>query len=161
RTDVLTATRTERATYMLERPGAYALPAVEIAWWNLRDEKVAEAHVDAVTLQVSANPAALGGESSARAASRWRAVLSTLAADWPPVVLALGALAVLAWMFRHLLRGASEQLERRRSAYRHSEGAAFARLRKTARQRDAEKTYFALLAWLERFTPVAPDHTIA
>src|SRR5262249_42112244 len=24
-----------------------------------------------------------------------------------------------------------------------------------------EKTYFALLAWLERFTPVAPDHTIA
>src|SRR5262249_19729608 len=41
------------------------------------------------------------------------------------------------------------------------ESAAFVRLRQTARRRDAQKTYFALLAWLERFAPLAPDHTVA
>ena len=34
RTDALTATRTDSATYMLQRPGDYALPAIDVRWWN-------------------------------------------------------------------------------------------------------------------------------
>ena len=35
RTDAMTSTRIDSATYMLQRPGNYVLPAIDIAWWNV------------------------------------------------------------------------------------------------------------------------------
>src|SRR5262249_22007638 len=162
RTDLLTATRIERATYMLQRPGAYVLPAIDIAWWNLREQKIEQARADALTLQVAANPAlaAERNQGTVSAASRWRAALAALAADWPIVALMITALATLAWLSPRAARAARGSIERRRSAYRRSELASFVQLRRTARRHDPAATYFALLAWLARFAPVAPDHTV-
>ena len=161
RTDVLTATRVDRVTYMLEKPGDYVLPAIELAWWDLRGQRIVQARADPVALSVAANPALpqRAGENPVRA--RWRDAVAALAAHWPLVALATGLLAGLAWLLPRALRIAWHWIERRRVAYRRSEAAAFASLRKAAQSGDHAKTYFALLAWLERFEPVAPAHTIA
>ena len=162
RTDALTATRIDRATYMLQRPGTYVLPAIDIAWWNLREQKIEQAHADAVTVQVAANPALApdSNQSTFSARAGWRAALAILENDWPIVALVLAVLATLAWLSPRAARAARGWIERRRSAYRRSELASFVQLRRTARHHDAAATYFALLAWLARFAPAAPDHTV-
>src|SRR5215468_7784907 len=57
RTDVMTSTRVDSATYMLQRPGSYVLPAIDIAWWNVGSGKVERIHLDELPLTVAANPA--------------------------------------------------------------------------------------------------------
>src|SRR6185437_3826143 len=68
RSDALLSTRVDSATYMLQRPGDYSLPAIDVRWWNLGSGKIETAHLDAVTLQVAVNPdqpgAAVGPGSS-------------------------------------------------------------------------------------------------
>ena len=49
RTDVLTATRIDRATFMLQQPGDYVLPAIDLAWWNLGDQTIQRARAGEVT----------------------------------------------------------------------------------------------------------------
>jgi hypothetical protein len=79
---------------------------------------------------------------------------------WPIVLLALGLLIVLALLAPRAARALRGWIERRRAAYAASEAASFAHLRKIAHRGDPAATYFALLAWLERFAPVAPTHTL-
>src|SRR5262249_20189656 len=117
RTDVLTATRIDRATFMLQKPGAYVLPAIDIGWWNLREQKIEQAHADAVTLQVAANPALAPdtNQGTVSATARWRAALATLATYWPAVALVVAVLAILAWLSPRAVRAARGWIERRRS----------------------------------------------
>jgi len=35
---------------MLEKPGDYTLPAIELAWWNVRDSKIERARADSIVL---------------------------------------------------------------------------------------------------------------
>src|SRR5262249_3197684 len=52
RSDTLSSTRVDSATYMLQRPGNYWLPAIDVRWWNLGSGKIETAHLDAVALDV-------------------------------------------------------------------------------------------------------------
>ena len=40
RTDALTATRTDSATYILQWPGDFVLPAIDVCWWNAGEGRV-------------------------------------------------------------------------------------------------------------------------
>ena len=40
RTDALTSTRVDSATYMLQRPGDYVLPAIDVSWWNIGSGRI-------------------------------------------------------------------------------------------------------------------------
>lgn len=162
RSDALTATRIDRATYMLERPGDYLLPAIEVAWWNVRDQKVERAQVDPVALHVAANPALAQGTSAVPSGRRsWHASLDRLLDHWPLIALLLAILAAIAWMTPRAIQALCHWNERRREAYRASEACAFARVRSAARRGDASRTYADLVAWLERVGSLAPDHTVA
>ena len=70
RTSSLSATRVDEATYMLEKPGNYTLPAIVLAWWNARDGKVERAQADAIVLHVADNPAAHTNVTAERGLSR-------------------------------------------------------------------------------------------
>lgn len=48
------AGQTQRITYLLQRPGEYTLPAVEIRWFNTRSGKVETARLPALPLHVAA-----------------------------------------------------------------------------------------------------------
>ena len=89
RTDALTATRTDSATYILQRPGDYVLPAIDVRWWNAGEGRVETAHLDAVTMQVAPNPAVQSaGASAPKARLNWTAIVDLMADHWRFALLA-------------------------------------------------------------------------
>jgi hypothetical protein len=154
RTDALTATRTDSATYILQRQGDYVLPPVDVRWWNAGKGRIETAHLDAVTLQVAANPdmdAARAGAPADR--SRWATVAGFVLDHLNALIAAIAGLAALAWIAPRLARAIAARHRRRRAAYLQSEQFAFDMLRRVARRGDARASYFALLDWLRRFGP--------
>jgi hypothetical protein len=161
RTDALTATRTDSATYILQRPGDYTLPAIDVRWWNAGEGRVETAHLDAVTMQVAANPAVQpAGASAPKARLNWTAIVDLIADQW---LFALLATIVIAGLMRGgpgAVRGIAAYRRRRRQAYLQSEAFAFSRFRHALRHRDAKAAYFAMLDWLPHVDATTPDHTI-
>ena len=162
RSDALTSTRTDSATYMLQRPGDYVLPAIDIRWWNVSTGKMELAHLDAVPLQVAANPAARGTFAAGATGVRWSwdAIVDFIAGHWFMAMLALTALAVIAWFAPSVARTMAARYRRRQEAYLESEAWSFHLFRRAAAGDDARTVYFAMLDWLQRFEPAAPDRTI-
>ncbi|MGN6460237.1 MAG: BatD family protein [Pseudolabrys sp.] len=161
RTDVLSSTRTDQATYMLEQAGDVTLPAVELRWWNARAQKIESAHADSVTLHVVENPALKGTASSPdETVPVIRRAILFLIDHWRVTLALIVALGALALLGPRMLRDGRSWIARRHDAYRLSEARAFADLRATARHGDAGATYSAMLHWLLRFEPAAPAHTI-
>jgi hypothetical protein len=162
RTDTMTSTRVDSATYMLQRPGNYVLPAIDIAWWNVGSGKIERIRLGEVPLAVAVNPAepaagAAGGEGARRSVN---AIIDVLAEHWLIALLALVLLAIAGWFAPRAIRALRAERQRRHAAYLQSEEFSFHQLRHAARRGDARAIYFALLDWLQRFEPVAPDHTI-
>jgi hypothetical protein len=161
RSDVLTATRTDSATYMLQKPGDYQLPAIDIGWWNVAEQKIERAHLDAVSLQVAVNPAQPGVSADQRA-SRWSGdtLIDHVFDHWLLAVVALMVLAAMAWIAPRTVRAIASWRRQRREAYLQSEAWSFEQFCGAVRHGDAKAVYFALLDWLQRFAPVAPDHSL-
>jgi len=161
RTDALTATRTDSATYILQRPGEYALPAIDVRWWNAGEGRVETAHLDAVTMQVAANPAVQpGGASAPKARFNWTTIVDLIADHWLSALLATIVIAGFIRVGPGAVRGIAAYHRRRRQAYLQSEAFAFSRLRDAVRHRDAKTAYFALLDWLPHVGATTPDHTV-
>jgi len=162
RTDAMTSTRVDSATYMLQRPGNYVLPAIDIAWWNVGTGKVERIHLDEVALAVAVNPAepAASAATGQRARRSLNVVVDLLAEHWLISLLALAALSIAGWFAPRAIRAVRERRRQRHAAYLQSEEFSFHQLRHAARRGDAKAMYFALLHWLQRFGPAAPDHTI-
>jgi len=119
-------------------------------------------HLDAVPLQVAANPAAQGAPPAGATGARWNwdAFIDAVANHWLVAVLALATLGAIGWFAPAAARTIAAGHRRRREAYRQSEAWSFRLLRHAAGSGDARIVYFAMLDWLQRFEPVAPDHTI-
>lgn len=162
RTDVMTSTRVDSATYMLARPGDYELPAVDIGWWNVGSGKVERARLDAVPLKVAANPAvesaAPGGRS--RPGWTWDGVVDLIAGHWLLALISALVIGALIWLAPGAVRRISAYHRRRRQAYLQSEPFAFSRFRHAVRRGDAKAAYFAMLDWLPHVDATTPDHTV-
>jgi len=153
RTDALTATRTDSATYILQQPGDYVLPAIDVRWWNVGEGRVETAHLDAVAMQVAANPAAETKGNAPAARSNWAAIFDLVADHWVAAIFTLAGLTALAWLIPRAGRAIADLYRQHRASYLHSEQFHFDQLRRAARSGDAKASYFALLAWLQRFGP--------
>jgi hypothetical protein len=162
RTDVLTATRVDAATYMLQRPGDYVLPAVTLRWWNVATGKVETARIAEVSFHVADDPAVpvAPSETSQRKWS-WNTLAGFVIDRWRLSLVMLAAVLTLAWLLPRAMRVVPPWFFRRRDAFVASESWSFMHFLMTCRAGDPEKTYFALLGWLARFDPIAPSHTIA
>ncbi|MGF6306274.1 hypothetical protein ABIB82_000306 [Bradyrhizobium sp. i1.8.4] len=162
RTDATTSTRVDSATYMLERPGDYSLPAIDIGWWNIGSGKLEVVHLDAVPLKVAVNPAA-GSPAPAVQSSKswtWDGFVDILAEHWLAMLLTLVGIGALVWFAPGVLRRIADDHHRRRQAYLRSEAFAFGRLRRAGRQHDARAVYFALLDWLPHLDAAPPNNTL-
>ena len=159
RSDTLSSARVDSATYMLEKPGDYLLPAIDARWWNAGESRTEIAHLDAVRLQVAGNPAAEG--SGAVNVGGVRQSLNSffdfVADHWPLALIVLAILVLLAWLAPRLARTIALRRQEHREAWLQSESYFFDRLRHAARRGDARTAYFALLDWLQR---LEPPHTV-
>jgi hypothetical protein len=161
RTDVMTSTRVDSATYMLERAGGYSLPPIDIGWWNIGSGEVEMVHLDAVPLKVAANPAA--GSTPVEQLGQgwtWEGLIDLVADHWMPALLVVLGIAALARLAPGTMRGIADYRRRQRQAYLQSEAFAFSRLRRAIHQRDARAAYFALLDWLAHLGATPPDNTL-
>ncbi|WP_145669385.1 BatD family protein [Bradyrhizobium stylosanthis] len=157
RADVTTSTRTDSAIYMLERNGSYALPEIVIAWWNTESARIEQIRLEAMPLEVEGGPTAGGLPSGAWT---WEAVRDAVIDHWALVSLLFIGIIGLAWGAPAAARRLMRIFQRRHAAYLNSEAWSFRHLRRAAGKRDAADVYFGLLAWLQRFEPVAKVGTI-
>jgi hypothetical protein len=160
RTDALTSTRTDSATYMLQRPGNYALPAIEVGWWNIGEQRVERAHLDAVTFEVAANPNMPVATVEQRPRWDWDGIVDFIRQHWLLAVVAAAALVSAIWVAPRVIRTIRTRYRVRRETRLQSEGWSFQQFRRAAESGDAKAAYFALLNWLQRFKSIAPVDSI-
>ncbi len=148
-------TRIESATYVLQRPGTYTLPAIRIPWWNTEAKRMETAELEAVTFEVAANPdlravpTTAGPEAPPARPHAWKV--------WLALALLLGA-AALAWT-----RYGPAWLDRRRAdreARAQAEPALFERVLAACRDGAPEAAYPRLLEWTESLTPATTLETL-
>ena len=154
--------RVDEATYMLEQAGDYTLPATELAWWNARDSKVERIRTGTIVFHVVDNPTARAGQSGEASMSGrdWRAPVVWILDHWLLCVAVLSALGALVWLASAAVRTVRRRIMQRRTAYLGSEAWSFAQLRAAAHDRNSAKVYFALLSWVGRFDPLAPNRSL-
>jgi hypothetical protein len=162
------ATRTESATYILEKEGRYTLPEIVIVWWNPQTKRMNKARLPAIELQVEVNS---GYNTEAFASSQeaeekpleqpGRTVLERLKASLHWVGLLLGV-SLLLLVLRRILNAKGISIKsyfaeiRKRRA--NAEITYFKRFRKASLSNDTKATLRELMFWLDRtYTrPVAP-----
>lgn len=132
--------RTDKATYVFERPGTYVLPGLSQPWWDTARKQARSEPLAGATITVLASDAAGGGPAAP--GGGWIAIAAGLA-----VLLALLAAR----------RRLAALLHRRRD--RHRASVAFARkvLMETAPGGDAAATCSALGIWLQRLPATARE----
>ena len=137
----VTGRRTDRVTYVFERPGTYRLPDAAQSWWDLDDGAARTAQEPGVEIVVRAAEAAAAATGTPDAARR-RPWLATAG-----VALALLAAGAFGYRYR---TAAITWWRRRREAREDSEPAVFRRLQRACRAGDAAATYRLLHVWLSR-----------
>jgi hypothetical protein len=148
--------RTESSTYVLQHEGAYRLPPVEVAWWDINARVLRRARLEPVDFAVAAGtrsadeiplppePATAVGESALEKAR-------DAVARYSPLVLAV--LLVLALSRRRLaarLGALRERYLRRRQERAETLAAYFTRVEQAARTDDRAQLMAATYQWLDR-----------
>ncbi len=131
--DPPTATRVEAITYVIEAPGAYALPGLSLDWWNTATGTRETARTDPVSLSVAAPPGWQAGGAERRFLP-WFVLLGLL--------VGAGTMALLA---------------RRRHPAPPSEARLYRALRHAIRAGRPAELRPALRAWLARAAPEARE----
>lgn len=135
------ASREERLTLVFEAGGEFAIPGVELEYWNLATQSIAKASAPGLAITVTGPPVATP-ESAAGIGFDGRLAAFLLAA--------VLAILVVAWRLApqaaRYLRAASERR-------RLSESYAFREVDRALRSADAPAAYAAMLAWLGRMAP--------
>lgn len=160
RGEAISGRRVETVTYVAREAGSYALPPVELAWWDVGAGALRRATVPAVVFQVLPGEAsvefALGSDDDEEAEAAGQGdeseqfSLSALLRRWavpPAVVLCVGLVLRRAARATGFSFG---QMKARWQAREQSEGAYFRRFRRAASSGDPRATARTLAAWLDR-----------
>lgn len=137
--------RTDKVTYVFEKPGNYALPELSQPWWDMASKQARTEALPGLTVTVAAGDA----DAAAPEATGLR---------HPAFLAAIGLGAVLllasaAMVWRRFKAGWNALAQRHRS----SEASARKTLKQAAASGDAAETYQALSAWLDRLGPAPAD----
>ena len=162
------ATRTESATYVLEKEGHYTIPEIVITWWNPQTKEMNKARLRAMDLNVRENP---GHNAETFASSQepeekpveepGRTVMDRLKAS-----LRWAGLLLLVFLFFLVLRRllaakgfpVKSYLTERKRRKAAAEKTCFRRFRRACSSNDPKASFQALMSWLDRTNtrPVAP-----
>jgi hypothetical protein len=155
------ATRTDAATYILERQGSAKLPEIAIRWWNPQRRKLEETILPEVTLSVAANPdyrpeMGPAGKAETLAQKAERAIAAALL--WlraHVVLLAVAAIVIYLCILAGQRFGPS--LAKRWRAWleqlNNSERRYFREFRRACRLDNQDAMVSSFWKWLDRLTP--------
>ena len=144
-----TASRTEKVTLVFDAGGEFAIPGMELRFWNTGSQAIETATTDGLLVSVDGPPAAsTTDEELAETHWQWLAGM------------AVGAIALLLFLWRGLpalARSYREGQVRRRQTEDH----AFRQLNRALATGNGAQAYHALLCWLERLEPGMNVRTFA
>ena len=139
----LSGTRVETVTYVFTREGAVELPEIVVPWWDTDQNKLKQAVLPALKLEIAPSPTAATGATNGVALEGPRTL-----PRWMASVLAiLALLLILAILFRDRLYGTWRQWQQ---AHVEDERHDFRQFAKAARSNDPNTTYNRLMRWLDR-----------
>ena len=135
-----TGQRTETITYVCEKQGRFSIPAMTLLWWNPSTEELKEISLEAVSIEVAANPLL---ETEGRPGTEQQI---TSGFPWKPASAALlvltAAVIGLLWVrhFKHRQSFSGEP----------SEADLFRQFRGASATNDTAKIMQTLMHWLDR-----------
>lgn len=134
---VVDGSRTDKVTYVFERSGDYALPALTQPWWDVDARQARSTILPGTAISISAASQGRGG---------WHAALRD---NGLMLVVAAGGLLLLAAVAPVLV----SRVRRHRTLYRESRAFARKTLLDAARGGDAAATWRAFTVWVGRLSP--------
>ncbi len=139
---LLTGTRVDQVTYVLEQPGEFEIPETQLLWWNPKSGELNTEIIPALSLVVGANPL-LESEQDGIAAP----LQDDRRESKPLIVLSLAAIGVFVFgaLFFPKLR---HWFARRRLAMQHSEPSRFRTLLRACSRNDPARVYNEYYRWL-------------
>lgn len=142
----VTGQRTDRVTYVFEKAGSYALPALSQPWWDLGSASVKHETLQGSRVSVNAATAPVGHSAEATPSALWpRIALQAL-----ETALALGLLFAFG-------RWLTPRCRARRAAFAASEAFGRKALREAARSGNTLAAYRALRTWNARLDAPAQE----
>ena len=151
--------RVETVTYVAREIGAYELPPVELAWWDVEAGELRRETLPSVTFDVQPGQArvefALSDDEvePVDAEQEGAAERFSVSALLRRGALPLGAVLIAGLLVRRAAHAAGFSLDRLRARWKarnQSERAYFRRFRQAARSGDPRATLRALMRWLDR-----------
>jgi len=121
--------RSETITYLLQKSGTLAVPALTYVWWNPKTQALESKTLPAVTFEVAAPP------PSEKAVAPRRL--------WPWLLAALLMVGLILWQRRHL----AAWLDQCQQKLNPPDRVAAQQLLRACRANDAEAAYRATMAW--------------
>ena len=159
RGDFIYGQRIETAKYLIQKPGAYTLPAVQLQWWNLSAHRLVTATLPSTTFSAVANPnytaelppPKIQIVAPVEKVSFWRRYRARLRLA---IQILLGALVFV--LLARLLWLILKKVSGRWRYWKSSESAHFRRLLRAAHANKARPTYIYLLQWCKMAFPGVP-----
>jgi hypothetical protein len=142
RGELLTGSRTETVTYVIEKPGSYALPPVTIKWWDTKEKAIIETEVPGLTFQIAGSATSKPDKEVAATTIPWRQINA----------FAL-AMVLIAGLARWLGPKAHRAARRWRDIQIASESYAFRKLRRSLKSENPTQVNRDLSRWLNRLLP--------
>ena len=139
---VLTGTRIDSVTYVLEQPGEFEIPEVQLYWWDPRSEQLRAETIPALSLTVDADPLLQSEQDAAAAPLQDDQEISKRL-----IVLTLAAVAVL--VFALVIGPKYRRWRARRRAERQdSEPVRFKKVIRACSSNDPAQAYNEYYRWL-------------
>ena len=150
------ATRTDRATYVLQREGVVELPAVELHWFDVNRGRMVTETLEAVEFSVRANPNAIIDDGDATGVQREQRFGNTLrgAFDWIAanahwLTLAVSLTWLLGMVWQRILVPWRNARAARRDARRRSEPEYFRKLLAARARGDSDEFVRCFWRWTD------------
>ena len=134
----LSGTRNEEVTYIFEGAGTAEIPAIELVWWDLKNQELKKVVLEGRSIKVT---------GSTKSTYADEAITEESNTVWWNIV--LGAIVLAAGVFWKREQISDNFRERKRARAEH-EKVYFERFRKIAETGDALKTQAALMQWLDK-----------
>lgn len=159
RGDFIYGQRIETAKYLIQKPGTYTLPVVQLQWWNLSAHRLVTATLPSTTFSAVANPnytaelppPKIQLVTPVEKVSFWRRYRAKLRFA---VQIFLSALVFV--LLARLLQLVLKKVSGRWRYWKSSEPAHFLKLLRAAYTNKARPTYIYLLQWCRMTFPGVP-----